>query len=49
MDRIDTIERTITVASPIGRVWEALTVADELAGWFGDSAWDPAPNESSVF
>jgi uncharacterized protein YndB with AHSA1/START domain len=38
MDKIDTIERKITVSSPIDRVWEALTVADQLSQWFGDSA-----------
>ena len=38
MERSDTIERTITVASPIERVWQALTTADMLAQWFGDSA-----------
>ena len=25
-------------SSPIDRVWSALTVADQLAQWFGDSA-----------
>ncbi len=38
MTKTDTIERTITVASPVEKVWEALTVADKLAQWFGDSA-----------
>jgi uncharacterized protein YndB with AHSA1/START domain len=38
MPKVDTIERTITVASPIAKVWEAITVADHLAKWFGDSA-----------
>ena len=38
MPRIDAIERTITVSSPIDRVWEALTVAEHLTQWFGDSA-----------
>ncbi len=38
MEKIDTIERKITVSSPIERVWEALTVAEQLAQWFGDSA-----------
>jgi uncharacterized protein YndB with AHSA1/START domain len=34
----DIIERTIQVSSPIGAVWEALTVAEKLSQWFGDSA-----------
>jgi len=38
VEKIDTIERKITVTSPIDRVWQALTVADQLAQWFGDSA-----------
>jgi len=38
VDKVDTIERTITVASPIAKVWEAITVAEHLAAWFGDSA-----------
>jgi len=38
MEKIDTIEREITAAGPIEKVWRALTDADELAQWFGDSA-----------
>jgi uncharacterized protein YndB with AHSA1/START domain len=38
MSKVDTIERTITVASPIEKVWQALTVAEHLSQWFGDSA-----------
>lgn len=38
MQKQDMIERTIEVSSPIEAVWEALTVADELNQWFGDSA-----------
>ncbi len=38
MDKVDTIVREITVSSPIDRVWRALTVADQLTQWFGDSA-----------
>lgn len=38
MVKTDTIEREITVAGPIDAVWRALTVAEELAQWFGDSA-----------
>ena len=38
MSKVDTIERTITVSSPIARVWEAITVAEHLSQWFGDSA-----------
>lgn len=36
--KTDSIERKIKVQGPIGRVWAALTVADQLAQWFGDSA-----------
>lgn len=38
MTKQDTIERTVRVESPIERVWTALTNADELKCWFGDSA-----------
>lgn len=38
MKRPNTIERSISVSSPIERVWEAVTVAEHLAAWFGDSA-----------
>jgi len=38
MPRQDIIERTITIDSPIDRVWDALTVAEHLAAWFGDLA-----------
>lgn len=38
MDKQDIIERTIQLSSPIGAVWEALTVAERLSEWFGDSA-----------
>ncbi len=38
MEKTDTIERTTTVSSPIGRVWHALTAAEHLVQWFGDSA-----------
>lgn len=38
VDKVDTIVREITVSSPIDRVWSALTVADQIAQWFGDSA-----------
>jgi uncharacterized protein YndB with AHSA1/START domain len=38
MEKVDVIEREITVTSPIDRVWEALTMAEHLAQWFGDSA-----------
>lgn len=34
----DRIEREIVVEAPVERVWRALTTADELAAWFGDSA-----------
>jgi uncharacterized protein YndB with AHSA1/START domain len=34
----DRIERTIDLAQPPPRVWEALTSAKGLGGWFGDRA-----------
>lgn len=34
----DRIERTVDLAQPPERVWEALTSADGLGGWFGDRA-----------
>jgi uncharacterized protein YndB with AHSA1/START domain len=36
--RVDEIRRELVVEAPIERVWEALTSAEELAQWFGDSA-----------
>ncbi|MDZ7887249.1 MAG: SRPBCC domain-containing protein [Mycobacterium sp.] len=37
MDTLD-ITRSIDIAAPITRVWSALTEADLIAQWFGDSA-----------
>ncbi len=34
----DRIERTMDLEHPIERVWEALTTAEGLAGWFGTTA-----------
>ena len=34
----DRIERTIDLTQPPRRVWEALTSAEGLGGWFGDRA-----------
>ena len=34
----DRIERTIDLAQPPQQVWEALTSAEGLGGWFGDRA-----------
>lgn len=34
----DRIERTLTLASPPERVWQALTTADGLGAWFGERA-----------
>ena len=34
----DRIERTIDLAQPPQRVWEALTSPEGLGGWFGDCA-----------
>jgi uncharacterized protein YndB with AHSA1/START domain len=36
--RVDEIRQELVVDAPIERVWEALTSADEIAQWFGDSA-----------
>ncbi len=38
MTRVDKIEREVLVPAAIERVWQAITVAEELAQWFGDSA-----------
>jgi uncharacterized protein YndB with AHSA1/START domain len=37
MDTLD-ITRSIDIAAPIAKVWSALTEADLIAQWFGDSA-----------
>lgn len=34
----DVIEREIIIDAPISRVWEALTVPEQISGWFGDRA-----------
>jgi uncharacterized protein YndB with AHSA1/START domain len=34
----DRIERTVEIAHPPSKVWTALTTAEGLGGWFGDSA-----------
>ncbi len=34
----DKIERTVEIAHPPARVWAALTTADGLGTWFGESA-----------
>jgi len=34
----DRIERTVELAHPPQRVWDALTTAEGLAAWFGDEA-----------
>jgi uncharacterized protein YndB with AHSA1/START domain len=33
----DSIEREITVAAPVERVWALLTEAEHLGAWFGDA------------
>jgi uncharacterized protein YndB with AHSA1/START domain len=38
VSRQDVIVRRVKVRAPIDRVWGAITRADELAQWFGDSA-----------
>ena len=37
----DRIERTIDLAQPPQRVWEALTSAEGLGGWFGNRGAGP--------
>ncbi|MFF0307657.1 SRPBCC domain-containing protein [Streptosporangium sp. NPDC004379] len=34
----DRIERTVRVNRPVERVWDAVTTAEGLGAWFGDSA-----------
>jgi uncharacterized protein YndB with AHSA1/START domain len=34
----DRIERTVHIDRPLGRVWAAITTAEGLGGWFGQSA-----------
>ncbi len=34
----DRIERTVTLARPLGEVWLALTTAEGLGAWFGERA-----------
>jgi uncharacterized protein YndB with AHSA1/START domain len=34
----DRIERTVELAHPPAKVWEALTTGEGLAGWFGNEA-----------
>lgn len=34
----DQISREIRVAAPVARVWDVLTKAEHIAGWFGDAA-----------
>lgn len=36
----DTIEREITIAAPVERVWDLLTQAEGLGQWFGDDGAD---------
>src|ERR1700759_486193 len=33
----DTIERAITIAAPIERVWELITQPEHIGRWFGDA------------
>jgi uncharacterized protein YndB with AHSA1/START domain len=36
--RVDDIRREIVIDASIERVWEALTSAEQMSQWFGDSA-----------
>ena len=36
----DTIEREITIAAPIERVWELITEPEHVGTWFGDAGAD---------
>jgi uncharacterized protein YndB with AHSA1/START domain len=38
MSRQDVIVRQVKVSTSVDRVWKAITQADQLAQWFGDSA-----------
>ena len=35
---LDRLERTVTIAAPVEKVWAALTKADLLARWLGEDA-----------
>ncbi|MDR3663341.1 MAG: SRPBCC family protein [Mycobacterium sp.] len=49
MDTLD-ITRTIDINAPIQRVWDALTKADLIAQWFGDSAeFEASPGGTGFF
>lgn len=37
-EKIDEIRREVVLDAPIERVWEAVTSADEVKKWFGDTA-----------
>jgi uncharacterized protein YndB with AHSA1/START domain len=46
----NTIEREIVIDAPVARVWEALTVPEQIASWFGDRAEvDLRPGGSATF
>jgi uncharacterized protein YndB with AHSA1/START domain len=36
-DTIDAIEREITIAAPVERVWELITQPEHVGRWFGDA------------
>ena len=44
------ITRSIDISAPIGRVWSALTDADLIAQWFGDTCeFDAVPGGTGFF
>ena len=43
----DRIEREITIAAPIERVWSILTEAEHIHGWFADAEIDLRPGGRS--
>ncbi len=46
----NTIEREIIIDAPVARVWDALTVPEQISGWFGDrSEIDLRPGGAATF
>ena len=47
---LDRIEREIVIAAPLQRVWQVLTEAEHISGWFGDATEiDLRPGGAIVF
>lgn len=46
----NTIEREIIIDAPVARVWDALTVPEQISSWFGDRAEiDLRPGGAATF